>query len=255
MTRVTTWCRFGPVVALVSAILLHDGAALASGCKIAVAANFSAPARDIAALYQKQSGDVVMLSFGASGQFYAQISHGAPYDAFLSADSDRPAQAEKARLAVPGTRFTYAIGRLVLWSRNPDLVDRDGTVLAKGHFVHVAIADPKLAPYGTAAIETVKNLGVLDTLKSKFVTGTSIAQAYQFVATGNAELGFIALSQIQGTKSGSAWIVPDGLHAPIEQQAVLLLPGAGNSAAKGFLKFLKSPQARAVIEKYGYELD
>lgn len=255
MTRVTTWCRLASVIALVFVFLLQAGAAFAGECKVAVAANFSDPAKEIVALYQKQSGDVVLLSFGASGQFYAQIAHGAPYDAFLSADSDRPAQAEKSGLAVPGTQFTYAIGRLVLWSRNANLVDRDGTVLAKGNFAHLAIADPKLAPYGAAAIETLKSLGMLDALKPKFVTGASIAQAYQFVATGNAELGFVAFSQIQGTKSGSVWMVPDGLHAPIEQQAVLLLPGADNSAAKGFLKFLKSSAARAVIEKYGYGLD
>lgn len=250
------WSRriAGIVLGLVLGITLASPAAEAESCKIAVAANFTAPARDLAALYEKQSGDTVALSFGASGQFYALIAHGAPYDALLSADSDRPIQAEKAGLAVAGTRYTYAVGKLALWSRDPNLVDDDGTVLAIGNFKHLAIADPKLAPYGAAAIETMRKMGVLDDVKAKFVTGSSISQAYQFVKTGNAELGFVALSQVKKDKSGSIWIVPEWMHPPIVQQAVLLTPGANNSAAKGFLAFLKSDAAHAVILKYGYGL-
>jgi molybdate transport system substrate-binding protein len=244
----------GIALGLVLNALVLAGAAYASECKIAVAANFTAPARDIAALYEKLSGDTVLLSFGASGQFYALIAQGAPYDAFLSADADRPVQAEKAGLAVAGTRFTYAVGKLALWSRDPSLVDDDGTVLAIGNFSHLAIADPKLAPYGAAAIETMRKMGVLDDLRAKFVTGSSITQAYQFVKTGNAELGFVALSQVKKNKTGSLWIVPEWMHPPIVQQAVLLNPGADNTAAKGFLAFLKSDAARAVILKYGYGL-
>jgi len=247
--------RWSIAVALLLACSSFGGPAVAATCKVAVAANFIAPAREIAALYQQRSGDTVLLSFGASGQFYAQIAHGAPYDAFLSADADRPVQAEKAGLAVAGTRFTYAVGKLALWSRDPALVDDDGTVLANGSFAHLAIADPKLAPYGAAAIETLHKMGLLDDLKAKLVTGASIAQAYQFVKTGNAELGFVAVSQLYGVKTGSTWVVPDWMHPPIDQQAVLLIPGADNAAAKGFLAFLKSSAAQAIIQKYGYGLD
>ena len=242
------------IMGIVVGAIASAGIANAESCKIAVAANFTAPARDIAALYEKQSGDTVLLSFGASGQFYALIAQGAPYNVLLSADADRPIQAEKAGLAVAGTRYTYAIGKLALWSRDPNLVDDDGTVLAVGNFKHLAIADPKLAPYGAAAIETMRKMGVLDDVKAKFVTGSSISQAYQFVKTGNAELGFVALSQVKKDKSGSIWIVPEWMHPPIVQQAVLLAPGAENRAARGFLTFLKSDAARAVILKYGYGL-
>jgi molybdate transport system substrate-binding protein len=242
------------LVLLAAILAAWPAVGFAATCKVAVAANFTAPANELAALYAQQSGDQVLLSFGASGQFYAQIVHGAPYDAFLSADADRPTQAEQAGLAVAGSRFTYAIGKLALWSRDPNLVDDDGTVLAVGNFSHLAIADPKLAPYGAAAVETIRKMGLTDDLKTKIVTGASIAQAYQFVKTGNAELGFVALAQLHGVTKGSTWIVPEWMHPPIVQQAVLLRPGADNPAAKGFLAFLKSDAARAVILKYGYAL-
>jgi molybdate transport system substrate-binding protein len=226
--------------------------ALAADVNVAVAANFTAPANEIAAAFQKASGDKAVLSFGASGQFYAQIANGAPYQVFLSADADRPTKAEQAGLAVAGSRFTYAVGRLVLWSRTPGLVDPGGAVLGKGNFAKLAIADPTAAPYGLAAVQTMKKLGLYEKLQPKIVQGSSITQALQFIQTGNAELGFVALSQVIDQKVGSRWLVPEADHDPIVQQAVLLKTGADNPAAKAFIAFLKGPQAHAIIEKYGY---
>ncbi len=219
---------------------------------VAVAANFTEPARDIAAAFERASGHKAVLAFGSSGAFYTQISHGAPFEVFLSADAERPIRAEKEGLTVPGTRVTYAIGRLVLYSATPGVIDAKGAVLKNGGFDKVAIADPATAPYGIAAIETMRALGVHDALKPRIVTGSSIAQTYQFVATGAAPLGFIALSQIVATPGGSRWIVPARLHSPIDQQAVLLRTGANNPAAAAFLKYLKSPAALAIIRRYGY---
>ena len=226
--------------------------ALAADLPVAVAANFTEPAKEIAAAFEAKTHDHVALSFGASGQFYAQISHGAPFEVFLSADADRPAQAEKEGFAVPGTRFTYAIGRLVLYSKTPGLVDAKGAVLKSGKFEKLAIADPAVAPYGVAAVQTMTRLGVNDALKPKLVMGTSIYQTFQFFQTGAAELGFVALSQVIADASGSRWIVPEADHAPIEQQAVLLKTGQEDPAAKAFLAFLKGPEARKVILKFGY---
>jgi len=235
---------------LVAAMLAAP--ALAGQVNVAVAANFTAPATDIAAAFEKATGDKAVLSFGSSGQFFAQISNGAPFQVFLSADAERPAKAEQMGLTVAGTRFTYAVGKLVLWSRNPGLVDPAGAVLAKGSFAKLAIADPTAAPYGLAAVQTLKTLGLYDRLQPKIVQGASITQALQFVDTGAAELGFVALSQVVEQKAGSRWLVPEADHAPIVQQAVLLKVGADNPAARAFLAFLKGPQARAIIETYGY---
>jgi molybdate transport system substrate-binding protein len=226
--------------------------ALAEEVTVAVAANFTDPAKEIAAAFEKSTGDTVTLSFGSSGQFYTQIANGAPFEVFLSADSDRPIKAEQAHLAVAGSRFTYAVGRLVLWSATPGLVDAHGAVLRGGGFTKLAIADPLAAPYGLAAMETLKTLGLYDQLQPKIVQGTSIAQAYQFVKTGNAELGFVALSQVIDQPGGSRWLVPEADHDPIIQQAVLLNPGAASPAARHFLAFLRSGGARAIIRKYGY---
>jgi molybdate transport system substrate-binding protein len=227
--------------------------ALAGETKVAVAANFTEPARAIAARFKARTGHTATLSFGSSGQFYAQIAHGAPFEVFLSADAERPQKAEAEGLAIPGTRFTYARGRLVLYSRTVGLVDGAGAVLRAGRFAKLAIADPKTAPYGQAAVETMKALGLQAALAPKLVQGASITQAYQFVATGAAELGFVALSQVMGEAGGSRWIVPERLHAPIDQQAVLLKPGADSAAARAFLSFLKGPDARAIIRSYGYQ--
>lgn len=228
--------------------------AAAQEVQAAVAANFTEPAKEIAAAFTQATGRKVALSFGSSGQFYAQIAHGAPYEVFLSADAERPAKAEAEGLAAPGTRFTYAVGRLVLYSRTPGLVDGEGRVLRSGRFQKLAIADPATAPYGAAAVQTLQKLGLRDQLKTKLVQGTSITQAYQFVATGAAELGFVAQSQLAGVQGGSRWRVPEADHAPIEQQAVLLKAGAADPAAKAFLDFLKGPRARAIIRSYGYEV-
>lgn len=225
---------------------------LAAETQVAVAANFTEPAKAIAAAFEKATGHKALLAFGASGGFYTQISHGAPFEVFLSADADRPARAEQEGLAVPGTRFTYAVGRLVLYSATPGLVDARGAVLKRGGFDRIAIADPATAPYGLAAVETMRRLGVEAALKPKIVTGSSIAQAYQFASTGAAQLGFVALSQVVAVRGGSRWIVPTGFHAPIEQQAVLLRTGEKNPAARAFLTFLKGRTALAIIRRYGY---
>jgi molybdate transport system substrate-binding protein len=240
-----------PLAALAFAVAAP---AFAADVNVAVAANFTSPAKEIAAAFEKTGHDHIVLSFGSSGQFYTQIGQGAPFEVFLSADAERPVRAERDGLAVPGTRFTYAVGRLVLWSRTPGLVDGRGGVLAKGSFAKIAIADPAAAPYGLAAVQTMQKLGVYEALKPKIVQGASITQALQFVATGNAELGFVALSQVEDETGGSRWLVPEADHAPIVQQAVLLKPGADDAAAKAFLAFLKGPQARAIIRRYGYEV-
>lgn len=222
---------------------------------VAVAANFSQPMTEIAEAFEKATSHSAKLSLGSSGKFVAQFESGAPYEVFLSADNEKPLKLEQAGLAVPGSRFTYAVGKLALWSATAYLVDDQGQILDKGGFKHLALADPKLAPYGAAAIEVMKNKGVLEKLQPLFVQGENIAQTHQFVSTGNAELGFVALSQVIANgkiASGSGWIVPDNLHSPILQDAVLLKTGAENPAASALLQFLKSPEALAIIRKYGY---
>lgn len=241
------------VAVLLWALSLTAGPAVAGEARIAVAANFTEPAQVLAARFRTRTGHRVTLSFGSSGQLYGQIANGAPFDAFLSADAERPLRTEAEGLAMVGARFTYATGRLVLFSRTPGLVDAKGAVLAKGGFEKLAIADPRTAPYGRAAIETLASLKVDGRLRTRLVTGASITQAYQYVQTGAAELGFVALSQVVNTPGGSRWIVPAARHAPIDQQAVLLKTGADNAAAKAFLIFLKSREAKAIIRRYGYE--
>lgn len=242
---------------LFAAILLMLGLAvpaLAAETKVAVAANFAEPAKAIAARFKARTGHDATLSFGSSGQFYAQIANGAPYEVFLSADRERPEKAEAEGLGVAGSRFTYAIGRLVLYSKTPGLVDGRGAVLSQGRFQKLAIADPRTAPYGVAAVETMKKRRVYQALQPRLVQGTSITQAYQFVETGAAEVGFVAASQLIGVKGGSRWLVPASDHTPIDQQAVLLKTGANSAAAQAFIRFLKGPEARAIIQRYGYEV-
>ena len=212
--------------------------AFAAETQVAVAANFTEPAKEIAAGFEKATGHKAILAFSASGAFYTQISHGAPFEVFLSADAERPAKAEQEGLTVPGARFTYAVGQLVLYSTTPGLIDGKGAVLKSDRFDKIAVADPVTAPYGVAAVETMRRLGVHEALRSKIVTGSSIAQAYQFTATGAAQLGLVALSQVIAMPGGSRWIVPAGLHSPIDQQAVLLKTGARNPAAAAFMKYL-----------------
>ncbi len=237
--------------------LAFSAVAHADDVQVAVAANFTAPMKQIAAEFETDTGHKALLAFGATGKFYAQISNGAPFEVLLAADSETPAKLEKELLAAPGTRFTYAIGKLALWSAKADYVDSQGNVLKKGDFKHLALANPKTAPYGAAAIEAMKQLGVLDSIQPRFVQGENIAQTHQFVATGNAELGFVALSQVfknGKVSSGSAWIVPAKLYAPIRQDAVLLAKGRNNPAATALLNSLKTDKARNIIKSYGYEL-
>ena len=210
----------------------------------------------IAEEFEKGTGHKAVISAGATGKFYAQITNGAPYDVFLSADDETPAKLEKGGFAVPGTRFAYATGRLVLWSANPTLVDDKAAVLVRNDFNRLAIAAPKLAPYGAAAMQVLIKTSRLNLLQPKLVTGGSIGQTYSMVATGNAELGFVAMSQVfeEGQlKSGSAWVVPANLHSPLRQDAVLLARGKANPAALQLLTFLKSGQARAIMNSFGYE--
>lgn len=243
------------IAALAGVLALALGGVAAAGeTKVAVAANFTEAAREIAARFKARTGHEATLSFGSSGQFYTQIANGAPYEVFLSADVERPLRAETEGLAVQGSRFTYATGRLVLFSRTPGLVDPNGAVLARGGFEKLAIADPMTAPYGQAAVETLTKLKLQDVLKPKIVRGASISQAFQYVQTGAAELGFVALSQVIDEKGGSRWVVPAADHTPIEQQAVLLKTGQNSPAAKAFLAFLKSAEAKAIIRRYGYEV-
>jgi molybdate transport system substrate-binding protein len=221
---------------------------------VAVAANFTEPAKEIAALFKEKTGHEAILIFGASGAFLTQISHEAPFEVFLSADADRPKAAIDQGFAVPGTLFTYAIGKLALWSKIVD-VTKGEEALKAGDFRKISIANPNAAPYGTAAIETMKALGVYDALQSKIVQGSSIAQAFQFVDTKNAEVGFVALSQLFSATEGTRWLVPQELYSPILQDAVLLKRGEKDDASIAFLAFLKGPEARAIIEKFGYGLD
>jgi len=228
--------------------------AQAAQTHVAVAANFTEPAKEIAALFKQKTGHEAILIFGASGAFLTQISHDAPFEVFLSADSDRPKAAIDQGFAVPGSSFTYAIGKLVLWSKVVDVTKGDDALKA-GAFSKISIANPNAAPYGTAAIEAMKALGVYDALKPKIVQGNSIAQAFQFVDTKNAEVGFVALSQLFGVTDGTRWPVPQELYSPIRQDAVLLKRGEKDEASIAFLAFLKGPEARAIIEKFGYGLE
>lgn len=242
---------------LLFALLIVAGMAQADEVQVAVAANFAAPMKDIAAKFEQDSGHKVLLTVGSTGKFYAQIKHGAPFDILLAADDDTPARLEKEGVAVAHTRFTYAIGKLVLWSAQPGVVNDKADVLRQAAFAHLSIANPKLAPYGAAAVETLQKLKLYGALEAKLVVGESIAQAQQFVASGAAQLGFVAMSQVyEGgkLKSGSAWIVPDSLYAPIRQDAVALDKGRGKPAVDALLKYLQSDKARAVIRSYGYAL-
>ncbi len=230
------------------------GLAQAGQTHVAVAANFTEPAREIAALFKQKTGHEAVLIFGSSGAFFSQITHGAPFQVFLSADEERPRAAVEQGFAIADSRFTYAIGKLALWSRVLDVTDGKA-ILAGGNFSKIAIANPNSAPYGTAAVETMKALGVFDALQSKLVQGNSIAQAFQFIDTRNAELGFVALAQLHGVSEGTQWLVPENLHSPIRQDAVLLKSAADDEPSKAFLAFLRGPEARAIIESFGYSLE
>jgi molybdate transport system substrate-binding protein len=225
-------------------------AASADVVHVAVATNFAATCRQLADAFTSASQHEVLLSEGSTGKLAAQIANGAPFEVFLAADAERPTKLEADHHAVAGTRFSYALGRLVLWSARDGFV-RDETVLRGDDFAHLAIANPDLAPYGAAAREALQHLGVWERVLPKLVRGEDVGQTFHFVSTGNAELGLIALSQL-GDAGGSRWLVPSNLHAPIEQQAVLLVAGQNDPAAKAFLAFLSSATARGLIERAGY---
>ena len=229
-------------------------AAHADEVQVAVAANFAGPMQKIAAAFEHSTGHKVLQTSGSTGKFYAQIKAGAPFEILFAADDETPARLETEGAGVAGSRFTYAIGKLVLWSSKPNVVDDKGEVLKKAGFNHIAIANPKLAPYGLAATETIKAMGLTGALTPKYVVGENIAQTHQFVATGNADLGFVALSQVIDNKTGSSWIVPSHLYSPIRQDVILLNKGKGKPAAEALLKFMKSDAAKAVITSSGYAL-
>ncbi|MCB2016829.1 MAG: molybdate ABC transporter substrate-binding protein [Hydrogenophaga sp.] len=244
------------VSALLASLWLVAGVASADEIPVAVAANFTAPFNKIAPDFEKDTGHKLVASFGSTGKFYAQIKNGAPFEVLLAADDETPARLVKEGAAVAGTAFSYAIGQLVLWSAQPGLVDDKGAVLKSGKFQHLAMANPKLAPYGAAAVESLKQLGVYEALTPKLVTADTVAQAFQFVSSGNSELGFLALSQVlkDGQIAGSHWIVPSTLHSPIRQDAVLLNAGQGKPGPAALLKYLQGAKAQAVIQAYGYQI-
>jgi molybdate transport system substrate-binding protein len=245
------------IAAAILGVLLAARSVEAADVHVAVAANFARPMQRIAADFEKETGHHVVPVTGATGTFLAQIESGAPFEVLLAADRTAPEKLEADGLGVPGSRFTYALGTLVLWSSRSNFVDAAGEVLRKGSFQHIAIANPKLAPYGAAAVEAMGALGVLDALRPKLVLGESIAQAYQFVASDSAELGFVALSQVvapDASVPGSYWVVPPNLFAPIRQDAVLLRRGAQNAAARALCEYLKGPKAKKVIAAFGYQL-
>jgi molybdate transport system substrate-binding protein len=236
-----------------AALALFAGAAHADKTNVAVAANFTEPAREIAAAFKAATGHEAVLSFGSTGQLYAQITQEAPFEVFLAADDARPEMAVEAGLAVEDSVFTYAVGRLVLWSPEPGMEIGDDT-LKSGAFDKIAIANPGTAPYGAAAIEVMEALDVLDELEPKIVRGNSVAQAYQFVVTGNAELGFVASSQVIGNDGGSVWEVATNFYEPILQDAVLLNRGAESEAARAFMDYLQGHDAAEIIARYGYDV-
>jgi len=249
--------RFAPACLASLLAVFAVGAVQAEEVQVAVAANFTAPIQAIAGDFEKDTGHKLVAAYGATGQFYTQIKNGAPFEVLLSADDTTPEKLEKEGDTVKGSRFTYAIGTLALWSAKEGYVDAKGEVLKKNEYQHLSIANPKAAPYGLAATQVLEKLKLTEATKAKIVEGQNITQAYQFVATGNAELGFVALSQIYKdgkVSSGSAWIVPASMHDPIKQDAVILNKGKDNAAAKALVDYLKGPKAAAVIKSYGYQL-
>lgn len=242
-------------VAAAAAMGLWAAQARAAEVSVAVAANFTAPMKKIAAEFEKDTGHKAELSFGATGKFYAQIANGAPFGILLAADDTTPEKIAREGKGVAASRFTYAIGTLVLWSPRAGYVDDKGEVLRSGDYRHIAIANPKLAPYGTAAMEVLNKLGLAAQVQPKVVMGENIAQTYQFAATGNAQLGFVALSQVMENgriREGSAWQVPASMHEPIRQDAIVLNPAKDNEAAAALMKYLRSDKAHEIIRSYGY---
>jgi molybdate transport system substrate-binding protein len=244
-------------LASVLAVVTCLGTAHAGEVQVAVAANFAGPMEKLAEQFQRDTGHKAVVASGATGKFYAQIRNGAPFEVLLSADDETPARLEAEGHAVARSRFTYAVGRLVLWSANANYVDATGAVLRTGDFKHLAVANPKTAPYGAAAVAVIDKLGLTARLQPRIVQGENIAQAFQFASTGNAELGFVAQAQVWRDgkfTAGSGWIVPATMHAPIRQDAALLTRGAKNPAAQALLDYLRTDKAKALIRAYGYEI-
>lgn len=237
---------------LLACVAIH-----ADEVQVAVAANFTGPMQVISVLFERDTGHKASLSFGATGKFYAQIANGAPFEVMLAADDETPVKLIKEGHAVTGSNFTYAIGKLVLWSADPKLIDAKGEILKKGGFKHLALANPKGAPYGAAALQVMDKLGVSEMLKPLFVQGENISQTHQFIFSGAAELGFVAYSQVIKNGqigAGSGWIVPGNLYRPIRQNAVILAKGKDKPAALALLNYLKGDKAQDVIKSFGYEL-
>jgi len=243
-----------PLLAVLAALGLA-GPVPAADVHAAVAANFTVAAKEIGVAFERKTGDKAILSFGSTGQLTAQIFNGAPFEIFLSADVAHPASLERDGFVGSHPRFTYAVGKLVLWSADPQTVDGKGAVLAAGTFAKLAVTNPKSAPYGTAAMEAIEKLGLTEALRPKLVFGQNVSQTQQFISTGNAQLGFVALAQVINDASGSMWVVPETLYAPIRQQAVLLKKGDANPAAKAFVNFLQGPEAGAILGRYGYGVE
>lgn len=243
---------------LVTSLPMASSKAYADEVQVAVAANFTAPMQKIAAAFEQDTGHKAVLSFGTVGKFYAQMKAGGPFEVLVSSDQETPDALVRDGLAINDVRFAYAVGKLVLWSAAPEVVDGKGEVLRSGAFQHLALANPRLAVYGAAGQAVMKKLGVWETIEPRIVTAENITQAYQFVATGNAELGFVAFSQIVGpdgqVAKGSAWMVPADLYPRLTQDVILLAPGKANPAAKALVVYLQSEKARSVIVSYGYEL-
>jgi molybdate transport system substrate-binding protein len=233
-------------LALFAAVAAHAGEV-----QVAAAANLGPAIQQLASAFRRATGHQAVVALASTGKFYAQVRNGAPFEVLLAADEETPRRMEAEGLAVADSRFTYATGRLVLWSAQAGVVDDEGAILRRAPRGKLAIADPRLAPYGAAAIATLQKLGVLAAWEPQLVQGENIAQAYQYVATGNATLGFVALSQVVAAK-GSRWIVPETLHPPLKQDAVLLRHGAGNPAATAFLAWLRGDAARAILRRAGY---
>jgi molybdate transport system substrate-binding protein len=245
------------IAAIVMLFCLINSPVLAGEVRVAVASNFAVPMERIVAAFQRETGHTLSVSLGSSGKLYAQIADGAPFDVFLAADDEIPKRLTQEGMAVGGSRFVYALGKLVLWSAQPGFVDDKGAVLRKGDYNKLAIADPKLAPYGMAAKETMEKLAMWNGMQRKLVKGENVTQTYQFAVTENADLAFIALSQVMRdgkVTQGSWWLVPDELHKPIRQSAVLLSGARDKVAAQAFLDFLKSKKAASIIRSFGYEL-
>lgn len=238
-------------------LLLSSSMSQACSVSVAVASNFTLPMQKISESFETETGCKTLLSFGSTGSFYAQIKNGAPYQLFLSADDETTQLLEKEGFSLKGSSFTYAIGKLVLWSHKINFVDNSSDILNSKKFNKIAIADPKIAPYGLAAMQTLKKLGLFSTLEPKIIQGENITQTYQFVLTKNADLGFVALSQVFDNgkiKSGSSWIVPSSFHNPIIQNATLLNPGKDQEGTLMLVNYLKSDKAKTIIRSFGYDV-